>query len=142
MVGLVNGKRQPCCSVKRQGKMNTQSKYDKDKAAARSVVNQFYTAICRRQQPSRKLIQQSYMQDVAAQGVRGLANQKIEALRNMGGRSFQVIHAQRKGENMIRFTVHIKSKIGTLKCMPNVIRENGTWGINPVSALPTKERVL
>ena len=122
--------------------MNTQTKYDKDKAAARSVVNQFYTAICRRQQPPRKLLQASYMQNVAAQGAKGLANQKIEALRNMGGRSFQVTHAQRKGENMIQFSVQIKSTKGLFHCEPNVIRENGTWGINPVSALPkNKERV-
>ncbi len=115
-----------------------QSERDKDITRAKNVIAQFYTAICRGQQPSRKLMQKSYLRDVAAQGVGGLANQKIEALRSLGVQSYKITHTKPKGENMIQFGVELNSRIGTLLCNPNAIKEDGAWGINPVSALPKK----
>ena len=119
-----------------------QSERDKDITRAKNVIAQFYTAICKRQQPSRKLVQQSYLRDVAQQGSSGLYTSKIEALRRLGIRSYKITHTKPKGENMIQFGVELNSKIGTLLCNPNAIKEDGAWGINPVSTLPQKESII
>lgn len=57
-------------------------------------------------------------------------------------KSYRILKATQFGVNMVRFDIEVPTKFMKLiYCSPNVIRENDTWQINPVSAYPRNKRL-
>ena len=65
----------------------------------------------------------------------------VQNFLNKKPKSYRILKETPSGTNMIRFEVEIPTRFMKLiYSSPNVIRENGTWYINPISALPRKTR--
>ncbi len=65
----------------------------------------------------------------------------IENLLNKKPKSYRILSEKLLGVNMINFLVEISTMFMKLiYSSPNIIRESGTWYINPISALPRKTK--
>ena len=65
--------------------------------------------------------------------------QAVQTLLNKLPKSYRIISENEIGLNMIQFCIQIPTRyMLVLYSTPNVIRENGVWQINPISALPQK----
>lgn len=63
----------------------------------------------------------------------------IKAMIKLKPYRFMIVEEKVLGRDMIKFNLVLHTRHqGTLKCTPNVIRENNTWGVNPVSAIPKR----
>ena len=68
--------------------------------------------------------------------------QAIQTLLNKLPKSYRIISENEIGLNMTQFCIQIPTRyMLVLYSTPNVIRENGIWQINPISALPQKTQV-
>ena len=67
--------------------------------------------------------------------------QAIQTLLDKLPKSYRIISENEIGLNMIQFCIQIPTRyMLVLYSTPNVIRENGVWQINPISALPQKTK--
>ena len=65
--------------------------------------------------------------------------QAVQTLLNKLPKSYRIISENEIGLNMTQFCIQIPTRyMLVLYSTPNVIRENGVWQINPISALPQK----
>ena len=72
--------------------------------------------------------------------LRGWQN-AVQNFLNKKPKSYRILKETPFGTNMIRFEVEIPTRFMKLiYSSPNVIRENGTWYINPNSAVPRKTK--
>ena len=65
--------------------------------------------------------------------------QAVQTLLNKLPKSYRIISENEIGLNMTQFCIQIPTRyMLVIYSTPNVIRENGVWQINPISALPQK----
>lgn len=65
----------------------------------------------------------------------------ITNLLNKKPKSYRILRRFTFGVNMIRIEIEIATRfMNVIYSYPNMIRENGVWQINPISAFPKKRR--